>query len=48
MFLDTIPEFESGEFLKFEDEAKEPKRYIVKINKMKDTSKNVETADGQK
>ena len=28
--------------------AKTGKRYIVKINKMKDTSKNVETADGQK
>lgn len=36
-FAEAIPAFESGEFLKYKDEAKEPKRFTVKINKQEDT-----------
>lgn len=36
-FAEAIPSFESGEFLKYKDEAKEPKRFTVKINKQEDT-----------
>lgn len=36
-FAEAIPTFESGEFLKYKDEAKEPKRFTVKINKQEDT-----------
>lgn len=32
-FAHTIPDFESDEFLKFQDENPEPKRYTVNINK---------------
>lgn len=32
-FADAIPDFDSGEFLKYTDENLEPKRFIVKINK---------------
>lgn len=32
-FADAIPDFDSGEFLKFQDETTEPKRYTVKVNK---------------
>lgn len=32
-FADSIPDFDSGELLKFQDEATEPKRYTVKVNK---------------
>lgn len=32
-FADTIPDFDSGKLLEFKDNAKEPKRYIVRLNK---------------
>lgn len=36
-FSNAIPDFESCEFLKFQDETPEPKRFTVKINKQEDT-----------
>lgn len=32
-YADSVPDFESGEFLRFKDENLEPKRYSVKLNK---------------
>ena len=32
-YADSIPDFDSCEFLKFRDENLEPKRYSVKLNK---------------
>ena len=33
MYANTIPDIDSGEFLRFNDESIEPQRYSVKINK---------------
>lgn len=38
-FADAIPDFDSGEFLKYTDENSQPKRFIVKINKQEDSVK---------